>query len=118
MQIPDFNTQVVSRHHVPSRVAQLNVTNRTDDLAEEALVVHLVVFRFLEELSVLIAECRRAHVTQPNRSFTTRVHEQVAVARMKLRRCNDLRQLFHVRRLNVDDVERLVGDLQIPQVDS
>lgn len=118
MQIPNFNTQVVPRHHVTTRIAQLHITNRADDFAEKALVVHLVVFRLLEEFRVLVAEGRRAHVAQSDRAFTTRVHEQVAVARMELGRRDDLRQLLHVRWLDIDDIERLVGDLQVPQVDS
>lgn len=37
---------------------------------------------------------------------------------MKLGSSDDLRKLFHVCRLDVDDVETLVLDVQIPQVDS
>lgn len=118
MQVPNFNTQVIPRHHVPARVAQLHVADRADDLTEEAFVVHLVVLRLLEQLRMLIAKRCRSHVAQSNRSFTTRIHEQVAVARMKLGGRDDLRQLLHVRWLDVDDVERLIGDLQVPQVDS
>lgn len=118
MQIPHLNTQIVPRHHVPSRIAELNITNRADDLPEEAFVVHLVVLGLLEEFRVLVAERRRSHVAQPDRAFTARVHEEIAVARMELCRCDDLRQLLHVRWLDVDDVERLVCDLQVPEVDA
>lgn len=118
VQIPNFNTQVVPRHHISSRVAQLHVADRADDFPEEAFVVHLVVFWLFEELRMLIAKSGRSHVTESNRSFTTRIHEQVAVARMKLSRCDNFRQLFHVRWLDVNDIERLIGDFQVPQVDS
>lgn len=35
---------------------------------------------------------------------------------MELGRRDDLRQFLHVGRLDVDDVEALVGDLQVPQI--
>ena len=37
---------------------------------------------------------------------------------MELGGCDDLGQLLHVRRLDVDDVEALVLDVEVPQVDA
>jgi hypothetical protein len=35
---------------------------------------------------------------------------------VELCRCDDLCELLHVRRLDVDDVEALILDVQVPQV--
>ena len=37
---------------------------------------------------------------------------------MKFRGSDDLRELLHVLWLDVDDSERLVGDFEVPEVDS
>ena len=55
-------------------------------------------------LGLLVAQGALAHVAQANGTLRRAVHEQVALARVKLRRCDHLRQLFHVRRLYVHNV--------------
>lgn len=63
-----------------------------------------------------VAQGRRTHVAQPNRALAAAVYEQIALDGMELGRRYDLRQLLHVRWLDVDDVEALIGDLQVPEI--
>lgn len=51
-----------------------------------------------------VTQGRRPHVAQPDRPFAAAVHEAVAVMRVELGRCDHLRELLHVGRLNVDDI--------------
>lgn len=55
-------------------------------------------------LCVSIAQCRLSHVRQLDRALRRRVHEQVARLRVELGGRDDLRELLHVRWLDVDDV--------------
>lgn len=48
--------------NVPSVVAQLDVTDRGDDLREERARVRIL--RLLKQLGVFVAQRRRAHVAQ------------------------------------------------------
>ena len=82
---------------------------------------------------MLIAERRRTHVPKLDRALAGAVHEDAAVQRMILRRRNHLRhasqsmgltawernlgQLLHIGGLDVEDVEALVADAQIPHID-
>ena len=65
---------------------------------------------------MLIAQCALPHVGQLDCAFRARVHEPVTAAGVELCRRDNLRELLHVRRLDVDDVEALVLDVQVPQV--
>ena len=67
-------------------------------------------------LRVLIAQRLLPHVRQLDGAFRTRVHEPIAGDGMELRRCYDFRQLFHIRRLDIHDVEALILYVQVPQV--
>lgn len=51
-----------------------------------------------------VTECLLSHVTQSDGTLAAAVHKLVAVYRVKDRRCNDLRQLLHVGRLDVNNV--------------
>lgn len=55
-------------------------------------------------LSMLVAQSLRPHVTKSNGPFTAAVDEEMALRRMELRRCDNLRQFLHVRRLYIDNV--------------
>lgn len=63
VQIPHLNTQIVAGNHVPAGVAKLHVTDRADNLAEEALVRDVHILRLLKQLRVPITEGRRPHIT-------------------------------------------------------
>lgn len=67
---------------------------------------------------MLVAQGTLSHVCELDRSFGARVHEPVAAHRVELSRRDHLGQLFHVRRLDVDNVKALVLDVQIPQIDA
>lgn len=54
--------------------------------------------------AVPVTQGRCPHVTQPDRPFAAAVHEAVAVMRVELGRCDHLRELLHVGRLNVHDI--------------
>ena len=102
MQIPHFNTEVVSTDHISARIAELDIAYTRDDLGEEAPVSG--VFRLLEQFAMSVAKCCRSHVAQSDRAFTTAVDKQVALNRMELGCCYDLGQFLHVSRFNVYNV--------------
>lgn len=60
---------------------------------------------------MLIAQSTFPHVCQFYRAFRAGIHEPVAALWMKLRRCYDLRQLLHICRFDVNNVEALVLDV-------
>jgi hypothetical protein len=64
-----------------------------------------------------VAESAFPHIRQFYGTLGRSVHEPIAALRMEFRRCDNLGQLFHVGRLDVDDVETLVLDVEVPQVD-
>ena len=55
-------------------------------------------------LCVSVAQCRVTHVRELDVAFRAAVHEEVAVYRVELGSSDDLGQLLHIRRLDVDDV--------------
>jgi hypothetical protein len=65
---------------------------------------------------MLIAQRSLPHICQLDCAFTRRIHEPVASGGMEFCSSDDLSQLFHVRRLDVDDVEALILDVEVPQV--
>jgi hypothetical protein len=67
---------------------------------------------------MLIAQGALPHVGQLDGPLRAGVHEPVAAHGVELGRCDHLGQLLHVRRLDVDNVEALVLDVEVPQVDT
>ena len=67
---------------------------------------------------MLIAQGALPHVGQLDGSLGASVHEPVAAHGVELGGRDDLGQLLHVRRLDVDNVEALVLDVEVPQVDA
>lgn len=65
-----------------------------------------------------VTECRHPHVTQTDEALARAVHEIVAIRWMELRGSDDLRQLLHIGRLYVHNVEALIRYIQVPQVDA
>lgn len=51
-----------------------------------------------------VAQCRVSHVSKLDVALRTAVHEEIAMRRVELRRGDDLRQLLHVDRLDINDV--------------
>jgi hypothetical protein len=67
---------------------------------------------------MLVAQCALSHVSKLDGSLGTRIHEPIAACRVKLSCSNDLSELFHVRWFDVDNVEALVLDVEVPEVNS
>ncbi len=67
---------------------------------------------------MLITQCALAHVGQLDGALRASVHEPVAADGMKLGSGNDLGQFLHVGWFDVDNVEALILDVEIPQVDA
>ena len=67
---------------------------------------------------VPIAQCALPHVCQLDCALGTCVREPVATDWVELGSGYDFGQLFHVCWLDVDNVEALVLDVQIPKIDS
>lgn len=67
---------------------------------------------------MLIAQSVLPHIGQFNRSFRAGIHEPIAAFWMKLGCRNDFSQLFHVRWFDVNDVEALILNVEIPKIDA
>ena len=74
--------------------------------------------RLVEELTVRVTQRVGPHIREPNRPFTARVREQVTRPGVELRGGDHLREVLHVPRLDVHDVEARVVAVQVPQVDA
>lgn len=67
---------------------------------------------------MLITEGALAHIGQLDGSLGAGVHEPVAALRVELGGGDDFSQFLHVCGLDVDDVEALVLNIQVPEVDT
>lgn len=67
---------------------------------------------------MVIAQSALPHVGQLDGALGAGIHEPVAASGMEFSRSDDLRELFHIGRLDIDNVEALVLDVEVPQVDS
>lgn len=65
---------------------------------------------------VLVTQGPLSHIGKLDGSLGTGIHEPIAAGRMELGGRDHFRQLLHVRRLDIDDVETLVLDIKVPQV--
>lgn len=66
---------------------------------------------------MLVAQSTLSHICKLNGTLGARVHEPVALLRMELSGRDHLCKLLHVGGLDVDDVEALVLDVEVPEVD-
>lgn len=69
-------------------------------------------------LRMLIAQGALSHICQLDGPLGAGIHEPVAAHGVELGRRDHFGQLLHVRRLDVDNVEALVLDVEVPQVDT
>lgn len=67
---------------------------------------------------MLVAQCALSHVGKLDRPFRAGVHEPIATGRVEFSGRDDFCELFHVRGLDINDVEALVLDVEVPQIDS
>ena len=68
--------------------------------------------------SVLIAECALTHVRQLDGTFRACVHKPITALRVELSSGDDFGQFLHVCRLDINNVEALVLDIEVPQIDA
>ena len=68
-------------------------------------------------LLVLVAESARSHIGQLNGLLGTSVHEPIAASGVEFRGSDNLCQFLHIRGFDINDIEALVLDVQVPQVD-
>lgn len=67
---------------------------------------------------MLIAQGALSHVGQLDRPLGASIHEPVAAEGVELCGCDDFSKLLHVSRLDINNVEALILNIEIPQVDS
>ena len=65
---------------------------------------------------MLVAKSTLAHIGQLNRALGASIHEPVATLWAELGRGDNLSQLLHVRWLDINNVEALILDIQVPEV--
>lgn len=65
---------------------------------------------------MLVAQRTLAHVRQFDSTLRTCVHEPIATLGMEFGGSDDLGQLLHIRWLDIDDIEALILNVEIPQV--
>lgn len=67
---------------------------------------------------MLVTKSAFSHICKFNCTLRACIHKPVAADGVKLGSGNDLGQLLHICRLDVNNVETLVLDVQVPEVDS
>lgn len=67
---------------------------------------------------MLVTEGTLSHVGKLDGALGAGIHEPVATLWVELGGSDDLSKLFHVSRFDVDNVEALVLDIQVPEIDA
>ena len=67
---------------------------------------------------MLITQRALSHIRQLDGSLGTCVHEPIAALWVEFGSCNDLGQFLHIRWFDVNDIEALVLNVEVPEVDS
>ena len=67
-------------------------------------------------LMVLVTQRPLSHVGKLDGTLGTGIHEPIAAGGMEFGGRDHFRQLLHVRRLDIDDVEALILNIKVPQV--
>lgn len=65
---------------------------------------------------MLVTQSAFSHVCKLDRAFGACIHEPVAALWVEFCGCDDFSQFFHVRWLNIDYIEALVLNVQVPQI--
>ena len=65
---------------------------------------------------MLVTQSAFSHVGELDGTFGACVHEPIAALRVELGCCDDFCQFFHIGRFDVDDVETLILNVEVPQV--
>lgn len=69
-------------------------------------------------LGVCVAKSSLTHVSQLDGSLAAGIHEPIAAEWVEFCSSNDLGQLLHVGRLDINNVEALILNVEVPQVDA
>jgi len=67
---------------------------------------------------VLVAQSTFTHIRQLNCTLRACIHEPVAALWMELGSCYNFCELFHVCWLDINNVEALILNVQVPEIDS
>lgn len=67
---------------------------------------------------MLVAQGTFSHISKLNSTLGAGIHEHVAAHGMEFGSSNDFSELFHVGWLDIDNVEALVLDVEIPKIDA
>lgn len=67
---------------------------------------------------MLIAKCTFSHICKLDCAFRARIHEPVAALRVEFGGRDNFCELLHVGWLDVDNVEALVLNVQVPKIDA
>lgn len=65
---------------------------------------------------MLIAKCAFAHISKLDGTLRACIHEPIATLWVELGSSNDLCQFLHVGRLDINNVEALILDVEVPQI--
>jgi len=65
---------------------------------------------------VLITQCPLAHIRQLDGSLRASIHKPVTTGRVEFGRGDNFGEFFHVGRFDIDNVETLVLDVEVPEV--
>lgn len=66
---------------------------------------------------MLVTQGTFSHICELDSSLRTGKHKPITALRVKFSSGNDFRKLFHIGRLDIDDVETLVLNVEIPEID-
>lgn len=67
---------------------------------------------------MLVAQCALSHIGKLDGSLGARVHEPITACWVELSGGDNLSKLFHVRWFDIDNVEALVLNIEVPEVNS
>lgn len=67
---------------------------------------------------VFVAQGALPHVGQLDGAFRAGIHEPIAAGGMEFGSRDHFRQFLHVRWFDVDDIEALFLDVEVPQIDA
>ena len=83
-----------------------------------AVLAIFLVFCRCEWLTfcVLVTKGTFSHIRQFDGALRACIHKPVAALRVELSSCDDLGQFLHISWLDIDNVEALVLDVQVPQI--
>lgn len=99
VQVPNFDTEVISTDHVSTGITQFNVAYTGNNFRKKASICWIL--RLLEYFTMMVTQRCGSHIAQSYRSLATAVHQKVTFNRVKLSGRYHFRKFLHVSWLNV-----------------